>query len=370
MKNRILALMLALTFVFLLASCSVGAPDSETIAAADTAAGADEPKLPLYLPNSLTISLYETEDKLTYGFTWNNSEKPQNPTLQIRKADESTYWNYGVVVTDKTSYDAEGNEIAVYVSKAEAALEPATQYYYRIVDKGAECSEMDEILIETVDPLADKFTFAAFSDSQNTSHSGENWNRVLSSISDVDFYLHGGDICEDTKAEEYWTNMLDYNKEYLTTIPIMVTAGNHDTTYKAGYDEIAKHFNNNIPEQSVTESGYYYSFSYGNAKFIVLNTNVLSSGKLTLEQYNWLEKELKSNDREWVIISMHNPIYSIGKWGSDPSYNSNALKLGEQLVPLFDRYGVDLVIQGHDHNVTRTYPISADGTPQSETTEI
>ena len=329
----------------------------------------------LYIPNSLTLSMYETGDKLSYGFTWNSAKAPVLPVVQIRKAGDAEYTEYSASVTEYTSYDVNKNVIYVYVCKAVVELEPGTEYFYRVVDNGvsadggATAVVMDEISFTSVDPTKESFTFAAFSDSQNTSHSGANFNKVLGSISDVDFYLHGGDVCEDTSVEQYWTNMLDYNKDYLATTPIMVAAGNHDTTYKAGYDEIAKHFNYNIPDQN-TGYGCYYSFDYGNARFIVLNTNDLTSGKLKEDQYNWLIEQLESNDKEWLIINMHNPIYSIGKWGSNPSQNGTALALGEQLVPVFAEYGVDLVIQGHDHNISRTHPIDADGNPIAVETEV
>ena len=54
---------------------------------------------------------------------------------------------------------------------------------------------------------------------------------------------------------------------------------------------------------------------------------------------------------------MHNPMYSVGKRGSDPGKKSVALSLAEQLNGLFAKYKVDIVLQGHDHMVSRTYPL-------------
>ena len=69
---------------------------------------------------------------------------------------------------------------------------------------------------------------------------------------------------------------------------------------------------------------------------------------------------------------MHNPLYSVGKWGLDPSRNSVALGLQVQLGGLFYDYGVDLVLQGHDHCVSKTYPLDGSGYADKNyaTTEI
>ncbi len=66
---------------------------------------------------------------------------------------------------------------------------------------------------------------------------------------------------------------------------------------------------------------------------------------------------------------MHNPMYSVGQWGADPYKNSIALALRRQLQGIFAEYGVDIVLQGHDHTVSRTYPIDGEGKPQKETYE-
>jgi hypothetical protein len=71
----------------------------------------------------------------------------------------------------------------------------------------------------------------------------------------------------------------------------------------------------------------------------------------------------------WTVVSMHNPMYSVGKYGADETRNAIALALRDQLCGVFAQYGVDLVLQAHDHAVSRTYPINGDGDPTAENTE-
>ncbi len=301
-----------------------------------------------YVANSPTVTLYETENELSYGFTWNYANAPLTPTVAIKKSTAQD-WEY---YSAEEAYQNEN----VYVCKAVVKMDPDTNYDYKLIEasSGAESAVFS---FTSADPSASSFSFASFSDSQNTAEDGSIWNAVLQKTADVDFYIHSGDICNDTSNEQNLTNMLNTNSMYLAKTPLMAVSGNHDTTYLAGENVVFNHFYNNIPKQESTVKGYFYSFVYGDVKFIMLNTNVLSYNKLWAEQYNWLVDELSNNQSKWTIVTMHNPLYSIGKYGSKKGWNDVALALREQLNDIFVTYGVDFVIQGHDHAISKTYPI-------------
>ena len=161
-------------------------------------------------------------------------------------------------------------------------------------------------------------------------------------------------------------NMIDFNKKYFSKFPFMPISGNHegDSSYRGGSYEIYKHFNIKT-SGSDNKKGIYYYFDYGNTRLIMLDTNNLSNKKLKSDQLSWLDSVLSTNSKKWTIVSMHNPMYSPGKWGSNPSNNSVALALREQLSGIFAKYKVDLVLQGHDHLFSRTHPIDKDGNPLS-----
>ncbi len=178
---------------------------------------------------------------------------------------------------------------------------------------------------------------------------------------DADFILHSGDIVEWSKYESYWTSMIGDNAKYFAEIPVMAVSGNHESTYRNGDRELYKHFNYKIHEQDVSK-GFSYSFDYGNTKFIMLDTNDLTSDRvLSDDVYTWLEETLQNNQQKWTIVTMHHPMYSVGKYGSDTTLNAISLALRGQLSDLFAQYGVDLVIQGHDHTLSKTYPIGVNG---------
>lgn len=344
-------------------SCKCGAVGSDTFSHGSPIT-LDESQRAL-LPTSLTVSIYDSENYV-YGFTYNTSAFPKKPVIEIKKEGEKEWCEYVPKTTENVTVDKNGNTVPLFISKAEIALLPETTYVYRITDKAVGVSTPDGTL-RTNNHEAESFTFAHVSDSQA---GVDEFGRVMEAISDSsDFVIHTGDVVQYAHYEYEWCDMLDGNYEYVMGMPIMAIAGNHETSYNNATYETEKHFNNRIPTQSSTALGYYYSFTYGNVKFIMLNTNDLEDNRLKAEQYDWLIGELENNTSKWTIVSMHNPMYSVGKYGADETRNAIALALREQLQGVFAEYGVDLVLQAHDHAVSRTYPIDADGNPTVENTE-
>jgi 3',5'-cyclic AMP phosphodiesterase CpdA len=75
-------------------------------------------------------------------------------------------------------------------------------------------------------------------------------------------------------------------------------------------------------------------------------------------QADWLRKVLTDNPNTWTVVTMHHPVYS-SRYGRDNRF------LREQLQPIFEEFGVDLVLQGHDHAYGRgtNLPIGAGARP-------
>ena len=74
------------------------------------------------------------------------------------------------------------------------------------------------------------------------------------------------------------------------------------------------------------------------------------------EQIEWLENDLAEHqDAEWKFVFLHKPPFSSG----GQYYVKDRIKLKEILVPIFDRFGVEMVFAGHDHNYERTVPIGS-----------
>lgn len=120
-----------------------------------------------------------------------------------------------------------------------------------------------------------------------------------------------------------------------------ISLGNHDTGGKllqAYMDEFE------LEKQ-------FYSFNYLNAHFIALSTELDKSDQL--EQLEFVRNDLlrtKSNTNiDWTIIFFHRPFYS--------ATVSEFATMTKTYHPIFEKFGVDLVLQGHSHNYQRTYPL-------------
>lgn len=332
-------------------------------------------------PQAVTLSLY---DETSYGITWNTNGKPGEPVVRISKGerfDSKSFREIKAEYTIEYTFLKSGEKkTEYYVLKAVVnGLESGETYTYNCCDlKYGSCSENFTFTVKERD--ASSFKFIHVSDSQTSASSyldpledgngsgwayNDTWTAIKKNGMNMDFVLHTGDIVEWSKYESYWRNMINFNSKYFASIPNMPLSGNHESTYRNGEYEIYKHFNMKLSEQN-TALGVYYSFDYGNAKFIMLDTNNLSNNMIKQEQYDWLVDTLKNNKQKWIIVSMHNPMYSVGQWGSDPSKNTISLALRSQLSDLFAEYGVDLVLQGHDHTYSKTYPIGMNGAVNTE----
>lgn len=344
-------------------SCKCGLQGTQTFSYGEPLRAYSEEEKKAYTPTSLTVTLYDSQQQI-YGFTYNTQSRPLRPVLQVAEGNSlaGDYQEYDAVVEEVSSYQKSGEGFTYYVVKAEAPMQGGKTYTYRVYDKYVDIGT-PTATIQAKDTTSTTFSFAHVSDSQVSPSAGNLFGNVLSHVvGENDFVLHTGDVVEWSKYESEWTDMLHGNFSYLSQIPMMAISGNHETTYQNGENETYKHFHNKLPKQNSTSVGYFYSFVYGNAKFIMLNTNDLTGkNQLTDEQYNWLVDELKNNTATWTFVSMHNPMYSVGKWGSNPDQNTICLALRAQLQGIFANYGVDVVLQGHDHTVSRTYPINAQG---------
>ncbi len=348
-------------------SCVCGLKGSDTFSYGVPIRDLTSEEQKAYTPTSLTMVLYDAAESI-YGFTYNTQNEPLRPVIQFEKGTVLTQnaQEVGVESTKHTALDVTDTTVTYYVSKGVIDLEPSTTYTYRIYDKYAKVGT-EAVTFQTKDTKETTFAFSHFSDTQSWSGvKGAYMAQILDHVKDSsDFILHTGDVVTNSKYEYEWSWMLNDNFTYLSKMPMMVAAGNHDTVYNSNAYDLFKHFNNNLPTQDSTARGYYYSFTYGNAKFIVLNTNENGGGALDTEQYDWLIDELENNDSTWTFVAMHAPLYSCGRSGD----GVGADFLRKQLQGVFADYGVDIVFQGHDHLVQRTNPISNSGYVRTETWE-
>ncbi|MDO4293509.1 MAG: metallophosphoesterase family protein [Eubacteriales bacterium] len=319
------------------------------------------------------VSIAPGEDETQIHLSWysKKGEKAATPVVHFGTDREHMRTFRGVcgdvdpALTGGEAY--EFNRVTV------TGIKPGTTYSYTVEKNGVETKaerfyarETEETKILYVgDPQigASKGQpqngekLKADSGAANTAarNDGFGWNRTLETAfaqtPDINFVISAGDQVNKTgkpKEEEYAAYLAPLA---LKQVPVATTIGNHDSL-NADY---AYHFYNPNPTQNgMTEAGGDYYYSYGDGLFIVLNTNNYN----VAEHAKTLEEAVESDpDAVWRIVTIHQDIYGSGLDHSD----TDGMILRTQLTPVFDRYDIDVVLQGHDHTYSRTKLLYGDG---------
>jgi acid phosphatase len=130
---------------------------------------------------------------------------------------------------------------------------------------------------------------------------------------------------------------LPYQELLQKGVKFYACLGNHDVRTNQGNDQICyPKFNMNCHR--------YYTFRQDSIQYFALDTNTIENSNT---QLTWLDTELSRSNATWKIVFGHHPLYSSGAHGSSKNLIS-------MLTPLFKKYGVQLYINGHDHNYERT----------------
>jgi hypothetical protein len=96
----------------------------------------------------------------------------------------------------------------------------------------------------------------------------------------------------------------------------------------------------------------YYAFDYGQVHFIVLDSYDTDRA-VGADMYDWCEEDLQNTMARWIIALWHHPAYTKGSHDSDTETELKQMR--ENFLPLFEDYGVDLVLSGHSHSYERTF---------------
>ncbi|WP_018506166.1 purple acid phosphatase family protein [Parafrankia discariae] len=229
------------------------------------------------------------------------------------------------------------------------------------------------------------FTFTCFGD-HGTDASDDPFGTpasgaLVAGVERVDplFTLVDGDLAYSNVSDappRAWADWFAMISTSAARRPWMPSVGNHETERGNGALGLAAYqtyfqLPDNDEEPYLT--GLWYAFTVGGVRFVVLSGDDVcyqDAGRVYLRGYSsgrqtaWLERQLAEAraDRtvDWIVVALHQAAVSTAEY-----HNGADLGLREAWLPLFDRYGVDLVISGHEHHYERTYPLRGvvDGTP-------
>lgn len=202
--------------------------------------------------------------------------------------------------------------------------------------------------------------------------------RFVVSLGDNIYQGEQGQVDDESGGEDddWYSSYFQPYRYVIARVPVFPAIGNHDTTDTEGSDDREQMEDNfhirerfqDVSDRASVSPGLFYRLRYGrDLELVCLDTSLDSVDEnvhrffQAPEHADWLQSTFAAPERRWVVPFSHHPVFCAG-----PSHANDDEMLAD-LVPLFDRAGVRLVLAGHEHNFQvsevdgRTYVISGAG---------
>lgn len=227
------------------------------------------------------------------------------------------------------------------------SLTPNTKYFYQTSTDNGVTSGIDHFYTSKTDSTRN-ISFLHYGDC-GYNNSVQSDIAALMIADSAEFGIVAGDVDQGT-GDNYdeiffgpYTDLLKNTCQY-------TCIGNHDTYADNAATYIDAFY---LPSNNPQNTERYYSFAWGNAKFVCLDSNIPYT--IGSDQHNWMLDELKCNDRQWLFVFFHHPPWT-NAWSADYflPFSPYFLYQGSEdmrtdLVPYFETYNVDFVLNGHSH---------------------
>lgn len=278
----------------------------------------------------------------------------------INKSDSVVRFGAAVNNLDKRVQDSE----KTYHHEVQlTGLAPATTYYYSIGSGANVIGSGADYFFKTQPPVGTHppTRLWVIGDSgrgnqgQRDVYQGYK-NFVGSQYTDL-WLMLGDNAYYNGTYQEYQDRFFNIYPDLLHKTVVMPTLGNHDG-YSVNTPAQTGPYYENFTLPSAGEMGgvasgteAYYSYNYGNIHFVVLDAfdvDRSSAGAMA----EWLESDLASNTADWVIAYWHHPPYTKGTHDSDTEIE--LIEMRENILPILEQHGTDLVLTGHSHNYERS----------------
>jgi 3',5'-cyclic AMP phosphodiesterase CpdA len=249
-------------------------------------------------------------------------------------------------------------------------LEPDTTYEYRVeIDDSVSKTRTFETAPEPANAtnvMVTAFADHGTVDPANTRADGDAPIAVteLTAELEPDLHVHPGDTSYAEGDARQWNEYVEQLEPLASQTPYMAVPGNHEREEPQGFEQYDARF-----ETETSDDGLWYSVRYGNVIVVGLNSERACEAGTANEaddcetgepvdpyepQLSFVEDALASAAEDpsidWRILASHHLFYS-------SSEHAGAIGLKDHYMPLVDEYGVDVVVQGHDHVYERSKPL-------------
>ncbi len=290
---------------------------------------------PLHAPGHVLLT-FGDENELSRNVSWQCDTVLQTSWLELACDGDTAR-----IDADGEVFESRNGKAAYYVARLRQ-LKPDCRYSYCVVTGG---KRSPWHTFDTYPEQRDRFSFMFVGDVQDTI--GGIANRLLLEAwahhPEVEFLVCGGDLIE-RPANQYWAETFRDLDSIGQSMPVLNVTGNHD--YFKG---VLRHLERRFPLvfsyflDSKVDDNMLYTLNYGDVQFFVLDSNREFFHLWTQRQ--WLKEQLEHSSAKWKILVLHHPLFSIK--------GRNNLVQRWMFDDLVRQYGVDLVLQGHEHAYAR-----------------
>ncbi|MBL4934073.1 purple acid phosphatase family protein [Clostridium paridis] len=364
MKKKILSLTISLSIAMTLFSSTVFKVNAETLTYNETTI--NENLNATVVPDHIVLNWTE-DPSTTQTITWRTSKDVNAGEVKYRVKGSTDFTTLNVDPSNIKLFSTVASDTAGSMkvfSVTIKGLQSGTTYEY-IVGDGTNFSNISTFKTEVSNNSKTKFLI--FGDSQSGDSSKpiyapwhDTVQKAYSENPDANFMVNIGDLVEQGQNYQHWNNWFNAANGVINNIPEMVVQGNHETYVPSGGSSKPEYFTNQFSVPNNGPFGYegqVYSYNYGNVHFVVLDSQedeeAPSNDNFLKTQADWLEQDLSANKQKWTIVMFHKTPYYNKKTRNNPAVK-------DIFTPVIDKHHVDVVLNGHDHGLSRTYAINGD----------
>ena len=233
-------------------------------------------------------------------------------------------------------------------------LQPGTEYEYRL---GHENRRSQWYRLNTANSH-NHYKALIFPDSQSAKY--KVWEdvamRAWQRNRDARFFITMGDLVDNGEHAYQWNEWFTRIGPMSTRIPAAPVLGNHETytmDWKVRVPQAYLHYFQ-LPEGAPEAyKNQFYSFDYGDVHYVVLNTQMREMKdfypNLLQDQLAWFKADMEKSKKKWNVVLMHKDVLRYGFLTRKTPREEGFSEEGKVLMPLFDKYKVDVVLTAHLH---------------------
>ena len=307
------------------------------------------PEPPYTTPDSpqRILLTFGDSDATSRNVSWSCGETLQTSFLELADSNDTLR-----VEADGEVFESRSGKAAYYVARLRH-LQAGGQYSYRVCTNNHYSSWHH---FQLSDHRTTSFLYVG--DVQDTIAGIANHllRGAFLHHPEAQFLVSGGDLTE-RPIDAYWQETFEGLDSIGQSVPVLTATGNHDYLKGLVYS-LERRFSliHSYYLDSMEGVNQVFTLRYNDVQFFVLDSNREFFYLFT--QRSWLKKQLEESKAKWKVVVLHHPLYSIrGK-------NNNLIQRW-MFDDLIREYGVDLVLQGHEHAYARMTMHDAGGKAQA-----